>query len=414
MIQRGVCGLICATMVSAALCAAPVAGQESQAGRPVEREQAEGAGQREPKTAEAAALIDRLGDASYTARESAADRLLELGLAAKPALLEGMKHPDLEIRMRAHQILIRAMQGDFERRMQQFIADVDDQQSHDLPGWDGLKKLLGGEPRTRKLFVEMLKHEAYLLEAYQDQPEQLGELLSQRVQKLQTESFNRFDGTQQQIEPATVAAVLFLSSDPRAKSNSVIKSMIYSVLNHTFVREAIRSGSHSRQLRHLLERWVVQTEDSSQPYYGLMLALNYDLQEAGLELGRRYLAEKNVAPMVLQYSAICVGRFGGQKDLAALEPHLDNKTVCHTWSNPQLKKDVIKIEIRDIILAMLVHLTGQSHRDYGYNLLEENPQYLFHLHTYGFLEDDEREAAQAKWKTWRASQQNPNPNAAGK
>jgi hypothetical protein len=152
----------------------------------------------------------------------------------------------------------------------------------------------------------------------------------------------------------------------------------------------------------LLESWIVRTEDSSQPYYGLMLALNYDLEKAGLELGRRYLKEKNVSSTVLQYGAIAVGRFGGKEDIEILEPHLTNETVCHTWSNPRLKKELIRIQIRDIVLAMLIELTKQSHKQYGYDLLEENPVYLYHLHTYAFLEDAQRDKALAKWKEWRA------------
>jgi hypothetical protein len=358
-----------------------------------------------PRTAvEPGTLVERLGDVSYAIRESAADRLQALGMAAKSALMEGMKHPDLEIRMRAHQILVRAMQDDFERRMGDFIADVEDKHDHGLPGWKSFREMVGGDPRSRRLFVEMLKHEADLLDAAENQPERLAEMLSQRVQNLQAQGFNHL-GTVQEVEPASVAAILFLSSEERVKSNPGLKSLAYSVLNQPMVKEAIRGGSHAKQLKQLLQQWIVRTEDATQPYYGLMLALTYDLNDAGLELGRRYLSEKSAVPITLQYASIALGRFGSKQDLATLEPHLQNTTVCHTWSNPQLKKEPIKIEIRDIVLAMMIQLAGQNHRDYGYDLLEENPTYLFHLHTFGFLEDAQRDAALAKWKAWR--QANP-------
>jgi hypothetical protein len=115
---------------------------------------------------------------------------------------------------------------------------------------------------------------------------------------------------------------------------------------------------------------------------------------------------------VLQYGAIAVGRFGSRADVPALESHLDNKTVCHTWSNPRLKKDLIRIQIRDIVLAMLIQITGQSHKQYGFDLLEENPVYLFHLHTFAFLEDEQRDAALAKWKAWREKNPDLKPAAA--
>ena len=351
-------------------------------------------------------LVEQLGDTEFSKRERATEHLLERGLAAKPALLDGMKHPDLEIRMRSHQILARAMQGDFERRMAAFIADVDDTQEHDLPGWQRFRDSVGGDPKSRKLFVEMLKHEAGLLETFETHPEQLGEVLSQRVRHLQSQSFNNFRAANN-IHPASIATILFLGSEKSAESNSVLKSVMYSLLNHSTVKQVVRSGSHARQLMALLESWITHTEDASQPYYGLMLALNYDLKDTGLRLGRRYLKQKNVSSMVLQYGAISVGRFGSEADVDALESHLTNKTVCHTWSNPRLKKELIRIQIRDIVLAMLVQITNQNHKQYGFDLLEENPVYLFHLHTFAFLEDAQRDAALAKWKQWREKQAGP-------
>lgn len=360
-------------------------------------------------------LVEQLGDQEFSLRERAAEQLLQRGMAAKPALLEGMKHPDLEIRLRSHQILARVMQSDFERRMAAFIADVDDQQEHDLPGWQRFREEVGSDPKSRKLFVEMLKHEAGLLETFENQPDQIGDLLAQRVRNLQAQSFNNFRSANY-LEPASIATILFLGTEESARTNSILKSLMYSVLNQGAVKQVVREGTHAGQLRDLLESWIIRTEDASQPYYGLMLALNYDLKKAGLDLGRRYLSQKSTSPMVLQYGAIAVGRFGSKQDVSALETHLDNETVCHTWSNPRLKKDLIRIQIRDIVLAMLIQVTGQNHKQYGFDLLEENPVYLFHLHTFAFLEDEQRDKALAKWQAWR--EQNPElagkPESAGK
>jgi len=61
--------------------------------------------------------------------------------------------------------------------------------------------------------------------------------------------------------------------------------------------------------------------------------------------------------------------------------------------------------VRDIVLAILVHMTGQDPKAYGYNLLAPDPETIYRVYTFGFLEDKERDAAFAKWNKWAASHQ---------
>ena len=95
-----------------------------------------------------------------------------------------------------------------------------------------------------------------------------------------------------------------------------------------------------------------------------------------------------------------MARFGDQNDISLLLPHLKNVSVCHTWSNPQIQPGVIKTQVRDVILALLIHMTKQDHKDYGFELLRTTPTTLFHTYTCGFTKEEKREAAQAKWTSW--------------
>jgi hypothetical protein len=54
-----------------------------------------------PATAQ---LVEQLGDASYAQRERAGRQLLEIGLEAKEALDDGMRHPDAEIAFRCRSL----------------------------------------------------------------------------------------------------------------------------------------------------------------------------------------------------------------------------------------------------------------------------------------------------------------------
>ncbi len=60
-----------------------------------------------PSEKEIRALIEQLGADSYEEREAAHQKLLEAGEAAEPYLQEALNHPDLEVRIRAEDILRR-------------------------------------------------------------------------------------------------------------------------------------------------------------------------------------------------------------------------------------------------------------------------------------------------------------------
>ena len=133
--------------------------------------------------------------------------------------------------------------------------------------------------------------------------------------------------------------------------------------------------------------------------------MEYDLADTSLKLGRRFIDVPASSSTVLQYAVIAVGRFGNADDVERLERHLSNTTVCHNWSNPQLKKNgPIQIQVRDIVLAMLVRVTGQDPQDYGFKLLQDDPVTIYRMYSFGFVENKERDAALAKWKAWRAGQ----------
>ena len=72
--------------------------------------------------------------------------------------------------------------------------------------------------------------------------------------------------------------------------------------------------------------------------------------------------------------------------------------VCHRWNSPAIKKDGnINIEVRDVALVVLLRMTGRDPVEYGFKLLKENPETLYYVYTFGFVDEEEREATHAKW-----------------
>ena len=344
-------------------------------------------------------LIKQLGDPSFTVRENATESLAELGILAQQGLKRALVNPDLEIRMRAHRILLKSLQSEFAAKIAAFISDVDGKEEHDLPGWKQFRKAIGSDRNARILFAEMLRRESAILEAF-DTGKNLEPVLSKRLTELRPGNrIGQVNGPRQ-AHPATLAAMLFVTAESKLATNTTLFSQFYTLLNYSATKQAIQGSRHKDMIMKTLSQLVLKETSKTSHYYPIMLTLNYDMKTTGLTLGRRLLKSQPTSFSTTQYAAIAVARFGDQNDVSLLTPYLTNVSVCHTWSNPKIQPGVIKTQVRDVILALLIHMTKQDHKDYGFELLRTTPTTLFQTYTCGFAKEEKREAAQAKWKTW--------------
>ncbi len=344
-----------------------------------------------------AKLVRELGSAEYAAREAAAKQLAELTPELRALLQAHVDDKDLEVRLRVRQILARTRRDDFEQKLALFLSNSRSAQDLELLGWDRFRAVLGDSVPVRKLFVDVIRYEADLIECLERTPAELTKQLDARAQFLQ--ALNNVPGAAG-VHPASVAALLYVGTEANS-SSGLLSSRLYVLLHHSANKQSIMGGAHRPLLLQLLERWVVMRAESAPDDFSLQLALSYELHDTSLNVGRKLL-DASETNRNIQHAAIAVGRFGNrQDDFARLQRHVHNKAVCHTWSNAQLKKDgVIEIQIRDVVLVMLLHLTDQDPKQYGFDLLQPNPSTMYHIYTFGFIEAEQREAAHAKWEAW--------------
>jgi hypothetical protein len=63
-------------------------------------------------------------------------------------------------------------------------------------------------------------------------------------------------------------------------------------------------------------------------------------------------------------------------------------------------------EVRDVALGMMVHLSGQPIRDYGFEFFRgnNNEQAYFAPVYFAFTDQAKRDAAMKKWNEWKEKQ----------
>ena len=355
-------------------------------------------------------LVGQLGDDSFRLREQAHRELLAIGLPARTALARGLRNPDLEIRLRARRLLAQVVEEEFEGRLAAFIADVNGKKDHQLPGWKRYRDSVGNTRMARTLFVTMIREEISLLQAFET-GKQLEQRFSDRVKTMQPYSSINSSGPRVTTS-SSLATMLFLVSQPELTVDQVTHQQIFSLLQYTGTRNMLKGSPYRDLLFEMLGGWVRKLDKQlPNAYYPLMIALNYDMKEAGFEVAKKHLGNTTSSSSAQQYAIMVIARFGSAKDIDLLVPQLQNTSVCHTWSNPQIKKGVIKTQVRDVALVMMLEMTKQNHQKYGFTLLQRNPTTVFHGYTCGFVDESDRDKALQMWNAWynehREKQESP-------
>jgi hypothetical protein len=345
-------------------------------------------------------LVHQLGSDSFSQREHASRELIALGIATHDALVAATKDPDAEIRARAREILAIVSQSDFCSRLEAFSADFDGSQKRSLPGWDQFSTRMGSNNLARRLFVEMQRAEPELLEAYAKGGKDASEALDARCRNLM-QQLTQVSGGDTGLSLGTLATLLLVGSAEDVTVEDQLAFQLYTWLIYrpAFQRNA-NSGIWAGMLRKLLGQWIVKDASPSATAQNLMFAASYELKPEGLNLAGRLLASDGTTVQIRQFALLTLGRFGGKEQVPTAEKFLEDASHCGAFGIARGQRQA-EVQIRDVALAVVLHLTGQSLRDYGAVSVQPNPQSYFQVPALAFANPGARETALKHWHEWR-------------
>jgi hypothetical protein len=351
-----------------------------------------------PQERRAAELVHQLGDDSFDVRERATKELLRLGLAARRALQEGAGAPDLEVRRRCKELLPAVLEADRRARLDAFLADTEGKHKHDLPAWERFRKLVGQDRADRDFFAAMLRHDAGFLADVERHPDRAGELCAEQCRLMFQRLYGGTPGPRVPPEVAEVAPVLLVAADPATRFPPEVRPLVANFFYQETVRSALRSPSPFRKL---VVAWMARQtddEDAAQQMF-FVASQTLDLRE-GLDLALRVLRERPVKARGLAGALVTVGKLGNPHEhRAILERFLKDTTVVGSFA---VGRDRGTTQVRDVALAMLVHLTDQDPKSYGFAFVNRHAYLRFHASFLGFAGDVERDRALARWRDWSA------------
>jgi hypothetical protein len=340
----------------------------------------------------AARLVDLLGDEEFAARERAMSELIEIGWPAKAALRQGRQHADREIRYRCERILSMIDELDFHRRLTAFAAGRDDQ--HGLPGWDRYRDAFGNDGEARALFVEMQKAEPEIMRAIED-GQGVAKAIEVRCAHLQ--QLQR--ATRQPVSLGSLAAMLFAIGDQEVELGMEAGSALGSFCYQSELQNAMNDPAKRRILGRLLGQWI-KRGDGWTAYQALTLAMRFDLQE-GLIPAQKVLENPADQPYIRQNGILAIAKLGDERHVPLLEALLDDDSRC---ASQRVNDATYETQIRDVALAALLIMKQQDPEEFGFDRMIRNEMNVFITNTVGFQDDQQREAALAKWKDFREQQ----------
>ena len=391
-------------------------------------------------------LVRRLGNENYRDREDASAELAKMGRLARQALIEGATtETDPEIRARSARLLPKADADDLKARIDTFLEDKDAKFDHDLPGLKSFRKSVGGTPKARELYVEMLKspYTLDMLAAMDRGHVEGGRAVSDRRNTLYGDMIQRqFVGGRaptpmKQPTLPEIAAVLFAESEipfefiPRTTIQWQQVSGVLLFQQSASMNAINNTGApHAEAYRVIVGRWLGTRSDPQD-----LAQLVYQLGNGNLKqfpetmpLLRRIVVHDTVVGYAKGQALNFLVQQRGKDEAAFLKalvkgevrvgdyPELFKKgedpekkvsvgsdaMVTQVWFQRNPNGGVAEmhsVTMRDVAFAFIITQAGLNMRDYGF---ETQPQQNFNptpqnFGQYAFTTEEKRHAAFVKY-----------------
>ena len=343
------------------------------------------------------ALVKQLGDKRYVAREAAAKQLIEMGPTAVAALTDGSKSDDEEVRNRSIALLPQAKAAEWKRRAAAYRADAEGKK-HDLPQLDEWERLVGKpDAGSRKLFAEMVITNGELLDKATDR-RVAATACAARCKAVLAQA--RGPKGQIKAEVGDVAAILFVDTLVPTRSDWSTRAFPAQLLANPTAVEAIGDADMGPAFRRLVVKWM-QARDKNDPTAGQQFALfarKKPFAEAAPILIKLAKDKSNDVFTVRVLAIEALGKVGGKDAAAALADLVPDNASLFGGGGPDEHR------VGDVALAASLTMHGKNLNDFGmrnnfgigFATAEGEEPISITLH--GFANAAAREKAVKKWK----------------
>jgi hypothetical protein len=348
----------------------------------------------------AAELVKRLGDTSYEARRDADKELAQMGRAAEKVLRDNLNNSDAEISRRCERLLALATRSETEIALDTFLQNKDDKLLLKLPAWTRFSEMAGKDDAARMLFVDMYSSEVALLDALDKDPKSFGPKLTARAVQLQQMLWGQWGATGN-VTLGQVVGLLFAASDSRLNFDLNVFYTVTNFLYQQNIQQAFRNDAASRKVFAAFVEQRCKDQNTLQNVIHLVLQL--EIKEL-VPVALKMATAKDTQAYNKGIASMIVGRMGTKEDAEKLEPLLTDQASLGAGVVGTTRFDT---QVRDVALAAMIEVNGQSLADYEFPFFKNNPAARGNYmapNVYGFAKDADRKAALEKFRDWQKKQ----------
>lgn len=348
-------------------------------------------------------LVRQLGDEDFETRERAMQSLLAWGPLARPALLSGMCETELEIVWRCRRLWKEIHESDFHERASRFLSEMSDANRYDFPGWQLYRSRLGATRESRELFLDMQQAEPVIWAELESDEESAANLFLELMMRVQAKPSDF--SAQEKVGLGTAATLLFLAAlRPREYTMTEIET-VNRALDVPIVQDRLRQGESIGKLQ---KTWREVHSERLNSEQRLMRALRDSQADEAQQAAREILRISDSPAIQKQYALIALAASGDSNDLDLIEQCLEDSTILDTYLTRGV---VLRSELRDVALAVMVVRSGRDPRDFGFEYLRSDLSSPEAVSKLGFADPPQRESAFRRWAEMRksVSAQSPSP-----
>lgn len=349
-------------------------------------------------------LVRQLGSSSFAARALAEQEILDLGYESYSAIVEAAHGDDPEIRYRAQRLLKILLRSAFADQQHLLLENPWTVQEAFAPGWEAFHQLLGDGIDSRKLYVQILNSETDLMLALTRPGWQLQ--FEKRCADLQVFSHQQSGA---KLQPGAIAALLFLAAHPENQPSRSASAVVHMLIRDSKFQNAAELSTSSGVLKTLVGIWLRKGINSS-PRQRLETAVAFEI-DAAMDVAREAIKDRHARQsnsIHLANSIFYLAKYGGQDVIEELEELLDDRQELQRRS----LASKVNVQVRDVALVALLHVTKQKPKTYGYINLRPQRGSLYSGNSAKPVSLSSRENAMRKWRQWRADNvREPVPNS---
>jgi len=350
-------------------------------------------------------LIRDLGAPEFATRELAQRRLIASRHAALDEVERACRSPDPEIQRRAMATLELLNEEIRRSDIEGLIAG----REVPVPGWERFRKLIGEGPEDRRLFAEMLQAEWEIVELSEKSPLQADYSVFLRAAELKYQIY----AENRSLSIGNVTAMLFATSHPEIHLTAPANEELQYILSAPTLSESLVSHGSNRAIRGVLNHWVLRSIEnrhlSARVRHSILNLCLQENLESGVALAVSILRASGTDFLDLDqnnylvFGLLAIGKLGNKEHRPIAREYFDRRHRIVQYL-PGNELESYSTQLRDVALAVDIHLAGHDPRQFGFPQLSSDPTHLFVYRTIGFPSEAARDAAFLKWKEFDATE----------